>query len=510
MSKNITSRLAVPVPSPRSVSDPLPVLLGRGVGLRSLLEEEESKATGGNPQEEDPVVLLPKRGGLGEIPQTHSSKNQAECQSLPFDELDEPTAGLMPPWTSLGLILYTTFLAGAGLVIVIPTADDYAERLEAGQAFSGLMIGSVPLFATIGVVLNYWQLKKKWSFKSVIYVNCFGAVCGNVLYALAGLTKWKWTLLMARGLIGLCNGLVIGPLYISRSVGLLRRSEVMFYFSAVSTLGYAVGPCFAWALAVFVKELRIENLLLDSDTAPGWLMAALYFAFMLLFVLLFHEPETEAESDIDESEGKRVPTIPSSARPERLPVCALITCLWPLSVAGFVNTSCEVFIVTLAQRSWGWSISASALLLAGLMAIAGVINFLTGRLLLPHMKSDRAGLLASCLCGALGSLPVFDFGLTEGAQLVCLSVGLVLLLTAVNMARAFSMSLATKLVPGELKPLVNMLSMGFQAMGRGAGAVFGALFTPATFAPVQMGLCLMAALVFATCFSHMKPHKKAT
>ncbi|CAE8583579.1 unnamed protein product [Polarella glacialis] len=420
----------------------------------------------------------------------------------------------MPPWTSLGLILYMTFLAGAGLVIVIPTADDYAERLEAGRAFSGLMIGLVPLFATIGVVLNYWQLKKKWSFKSVIYINCFGAVCGNILYALAGLTRWKWTLLMARALIGLCNGLVIGPLYISRNVGLLRRSEVMFYLSAVSTLGCAVGPCFAWALAVFVKELRIENLLLDSDTAPGWLMAALYFAFMQLFVLLFQEPETER--DTDESEGKRVPTMPSSglrglsARPERLPVCALITCLWPLSVAGFVNTSCQVFIVTLAQRSLGWSISASALLLAGLMATAGVINLLTGRLLLPHMKSDRAGLLASCLCGALGSLPVFDFGLTEGAQLVCLSVGLVLLLTAVNMARAFSMSLATKLVPGELKPLVNMQSMGFGAMGGGAGAFFGALFTPATFAPVQMGLCLMAALAFATCFAHMKPHRKAT
>lgn len=153
-----------------------------------------------------------------------------------------------------------------------------------------------------------------------------------------------------------------------------------------------MGPCFAWALAVFVKELRIENLLLDSDTAPGWLMAALYFAFMLLFVLLFQEPETEAERDTDESEGKRVPTMPTpglrglSARPERLPVCALITCLWPLSVAGFVNTSCEVFIVTLAQRSWGWSISSSALLLAGLMATAGVINLLTGRLLLPRMK----------------------------------------------------------------------------------------------------------------------------
>merc|ERR1711957_689593 len=39
----------------------------------------------------------------------------------------------MPPLSSLAVILYVGMLIGINLVIVIPTADDYAQRLGAGQ-----------------------------------------------------------------------------------------------------------------------------------------------------------------------------------------------------------------------------------------------------------------------------------------------------------------------------------------------------------------------------------------
>merc|ERR1712187_1085534 len=100
---------------------------------------------------------------------------------------------------------------------------------------------------------------------------------GNVLYALAALTRSMYVILIARALIGVSSGSLLITRYVADTVGTKRRSEIMFYISAITALGYSLGPALAALLDVFVKEIRVENLILDSDTAPGWLLAILNF-----------------------------------------------------------------------------------------------------------------------------------------------------------------------------------------------------------------------------------------
>ena len=45
------------------------------------------------------------------------------------------------------------------------------------------------------------------------------------------------------------------------------------------TLGCAVGPALAAMLEESMKFIKINNLILDSDTMPGWFMALLYLLF---------------------------------------------------------------------------------------------------------------------------------------------------------------------------------------------------------------------------------------
>ncbi|CAL1150208.1 unnamed protein product [Cladocopium goreaui] len=184
----------------------------------------------------------------------------------------------MPPTASLLLIHYFLVLATVNLVITIPTANEYSERLGAGRLFAGLMIGCLPILGIAGNLVNQ-KLFSCLPLKTIWILNCLGTVLGCVLYALAGLMKFKWTLLISRGLMGFCSAFSLPGIYVSHTVGLKRRSEILFYFSAVLTLGCAVGPALAAMLEAFMKFIRIENLVLDSDTIPGWFMAVLYLLF---------------------------------------------------------------------------------------------------------------------------------------------------------------------------------------------------------------------------------------
>merc|ERR1740121_253896 len=86
----------------------------------------------------------------------------------------------------------------------------------------------------------------------------------------------------------------------------------MFHFQVSSLSGYVLGPLIACLLEVFLKELRIENLLLDSETAPGWLMASLYFSLMLVLYLVFDSPSVEVCTQKEEALGRAIAPIVES------------------------------------------------------------------------------------------------------------------------------------------------------------------------------------------------------
>eukprot|EP00435_Cladocopium_sp_Y103_P012418 s759_g3.t1 len=391
----------------------------------------------------------------------------------------------MPPTASLLLIHYFLVLATVNLVITIPTANEYAERLGAGRLFAGLMIGCLPILGIAGNLVNQ-KLFSCLPFKTIWILNSLGTVLGSVLYALAGLMRFKWTLLIARGLMGFCSAFSLPGIYVSHTVGLKRRSEILFYFSAVLTLGCAVGPALAAMLEASMKFIRIENLVLDSDTIPGWFMAVLYLLFTAKLILLLKDLPTDALAEV---EGR---TLESLGRRSGLPltkVAACCACFWSLFVSSAVTTGVEVYSINVCTHYMSWSIAKSACFVAALMFVSGIFNLTLGKLLRCLALSDVKGLMGATVfaCVSCGFLVNFELE-HPTVKISLLSIGLVLVLISMGLVRAFGLSLCSKMVPPEtLNSVMTWATVGM-SLGRGGGSIVCSVLSPDSFAPVLLGL----------------------
>ena len=197
----------------------------------------------------------------------------------------------MAPLPSLCLVMYSGFLSPLALAIVVPTVHGYSKKLGAGEMFSGLVIALTPLLqGLIGVPLNRWMLKVA-SMKTVTILMAAHMVLGHIIYSLAGLMRSPLAVLVARSVIGICQFQLGAPIYIADAVGVNRRTPVLFVYSAVTTAALAAAPAVSGLLETFLHELRIHNLVLDSDTAPGWFMAIVYFLYLMKVVFLFENPQ---------------------------------------------------------------------------------------------------------------------------------------------------------------------------------------------------------------------------
>jgi len=442
------------------------------------------------------VIGLPRDVQAPRMPSSPvASAESSQAQQSAGDER-------MPPWPAYLLIQYINMLLVINIVIVVPTAEQYAEKLGADTLFSGLVVSLTPFAAALGVILNRWMLSFS-DMKTVLMIMVTGSVVGNLIYAIAGLTKSKYSLLVARFLIGLCSAQMFPHCYIGKVVGIRHRSRAMFHFQVSSMSGYVLGPLIAWGLEVFLKELRIENLLLDSDTAPGWLMAGLYFALMLKLFLIFESPSAEPPS----AEASRLVSVATTSS-HGLRWWGLLACLCATVVATISIAMIEVFAINVAENEWAWSVQAAALFLAALMACNIPICFLAGKM--TKTWEDCQGLLVACGLGILVTPLLFCFGLRSMPwRIVVPSFGL-MLTPGVNMLlRGFSMSSITKLVPPELKDTASAIVMCSACLSRGTGALLGSVLDPNSLGGVQLGLLLVSGACTSAAYAHFRPHDKA-
>ena len=89
----------------------------------------------------------------------------------------------------------------------------------------------------------------------------------------------------------------------------------------MTAVAFFSAPLMASLLEVFLKELRIDDLVLDSDTIPGWFMAFAYFIYMLLVVFFFVDASDPQESS--PSQTSLEPEVP-----EKMWSPGLMTCSW--------------------------------------------------------------------------------------------------------------------------------------------------------------------------------------
>jgi len=387
---------------------------------------------------------------------------------------------------------------------VTPTADDYSHRLGGGPIFGGILIGAVPLVSMLGILLTNLCFKKNLlSYKAVLVLLSVGSILGNVLYAVAGLTHAKWTLLVSRVIIGACNGFNLPTLYISITVGLQRRSEITFYWSALITIAYALGPALAAVFEVFLKAIRIDNLILDADTAPGWFMAIVWLLFIAKAVVLFQELPLSKTAP-------RPPPEASEHDRDRLPIIGSCALFSYLCAGQFVLTAAEVYAVNVGTNYWGWRIMDSALFLAAIMLVSGITNMIAARITRCSIQSDVTGILGGSLLSCIACIPLFNFDLhAVYSQALLLSVALVLVLTFIGIVRSYGLAASSKLVPAHLKPTMNNFQVMGMLLGRGVGAIVGSIVNPDSFAPIVLGTLGFAGLVGLSAKGFMAPCGRA-
>ena len=433
--------------------------------------------------------------GLGASADLH----MAPC-AAPLQEAKLPEER-MPPWQSLCIAMYSGFLLVLNLDIVVSTADRYAQTLGADEAFSGLVIALTPLFqGLIGIPLNYWMLQSGTSVKTLLILMASGSVAGNIVYALAGLMRSRYAILFARTLIGICQCQLGGPIYIAKAVGVKKRTKVMFVFSAVATFALTAAPLLSALLETFVTELRIENLVLDADTIPGWFMALTYYLFLLKVVFFFENPEKELLPDVSPS---------AEESQESMWTTGFFLCLSAGFVSTMTNSVAIVYFVKLAQHTWGWSVPDTALVLAALMAIVCFLSLVSSRL--AKLVEDRRGLQLSTISAAGCSVLTFQFTPVWSVAAMGLTLaGLLFLLSSSSVVKNYAYALAPKIVPPQFKDRAGTLNMLALTFGRGVGAQVGVLLTSHTFAAFLLGTYLLLFACISVFGFGMRQHAKAT
>merc|ERR1712099_85740 len=153
-------------------------------------------------------------------------------------------------------------------------------------------------------------------------------------------------------------------------------------------------------------------------------------------------------------------------------------------MGALIITCVEVYAVNVGQRHWGWSLSHSAMFLSGLMLCSGLINLFMGRCTQHLMRSDRTALLVASVLACVSCALLFNFNLDAvSAKVSILSTGLVLVLVLSGLIRAFGLAASSKIVPTHKKASMNLWATSFMAVGRGAGAIIGAVLEPDSFFP---------------------------
>lgn len=198
--------------------------------------------------------------------------------------------------SGLYINLFLTFLYLANQYVVAPTSGEYARMLGMSSSASGLIIGLAPAASLASSLL--YSMWSNYSFKSPLLVSIICGVLGNLLYGAALQCGSIEMLFIGRLLTGFGGTRVISRRYIVDHVSLKDRLLASTQFVTAGALGLAAGPLIAsfidkTNLTFELKSSVLNKVLIhyENVTAPGWIMALLWFFSYFLVLFLFIEPE---------------------------------------------------------------------------------------------------------------------------------------------------------------------------------------------------------------------------
>ena len=188
----------------------------------------------------------------------------------------------------LYLNLYVTFLYLANQYIVAPSSAKYANMLGLGPAMSGMIIGFAPA-AALGSSLAY-SMWTNYSFKSPLLTGICCGIMGNLLYGAALQFHSPLMIFLGRMLTGFGGTRVVSRRYIADHVSLQDRLVASSEFVTAGAMGLAFGPLIASLIELSDVSFSCRFVRYENVTAPGWIMAFMWFTALMAVILLFQEP----------------------------------------------------------------------------------------------------------------------------------------------------------------------------------------------------------------------------
>ncbi|MCO5583217.1 hypothetical protein L7F22_037125 [Adiantum nelumboides] len=387
-----------------------------------------------------------------------------------------------------------TFLYMVNYYIIVPTSDDYAQLLNTPATVSGVIIGSMPLTATVSaVIFTLWSNK---TYKAPLVVSTLLLIIGNLSYALALPLNSVWLLLLGRALEGLGCARAINRRYIMHEVPQSKIRNFSAAFVSASALGMTVGPALASALSTV--DFEVGGVIVNYCTASGWILGFAWGLYLVLVLLFFKEPSKshneesrkskEASANPKEEDfGALAPLLGSSLHKDaetkksnrnsgsfinvlkemNLPIQILLLNCFMLKFASEMLIS-EATLVTGYYFSWssstvGWFLGALGITV--LPSSAVVANYISNKF------HDRLIILVTVILTAVGVIGNLSFAPLINYTQAQYIISSLILFVSTNVLEGVDMSLLAKMMSPRLSK--GLFNCGF--LSTEAGTIARAL-----------------------------------
>eukprot|EP00931_Biecheleriopsis_adriatica_P079723 TRINITY_DN53083_c0_g1_i1.p1 TRINITY_DN53083_c0_g1~~TRINITY_DN53083_c0_g1_i1.p1 ORF type:complete len:695 (+),score=118.30 TRINITY_DN53083_c0_g1_i1:76-2160(+) len=384
----------------------------------------------------------------------------------------------------------STFMYMMNYYIILPSSAQYAMELGMPASFSGIIVGCAPLAVQISAfAYSGWT---NYSFRwPLLWCSCL-VLLGNVLYVLALPLRAPSLVLLGRIVTGLGAPRGVNRRYIADTVPPLERTAVSATFISAGSLGTAAGPGVAAVLNAVLGQMDFRlrlfggllQLRINTSTAPGCLMIALWAVFICIFILFFREPACRRKlseaaaaakpqgakqpllSEEEDGEGEKG-VCSTLCRDRAMQLCLIVYFVLKLVQEGVITSTP---LLTGYWLGWGGEATGCFVALLGLLVLPlnHVMSYMS------RSTSDRRLMCVLQVALSLGILVILVHGsgnLTSGFHFV---VGATVIFVAASMLEGVTMSLLSKVTPPSLaKGLCNsgLLSTEAGTIGRTCGSL---------------------------------------
>ena len=213
----------------------------------------------------------------------------SETTALASQETQPDPTMAEPPFASFVAVLSYSVWTVTVFTICIPTSAAYVMSLGASASFAGWMVGITPIFSGV-VQPAIAPLVARVALKKILVVFCGVNIIGAIIYALGTQSNWLGTILFARAIQGAVGGPTYASTYVARTTGIKKRSLYMQYVGIGIGLGYGLGPILGSLVDVVCRHAGLEGQIVNSYTAPNWLMAIVFAVEALVISYFMIEP----------------------------------------------------------------------------------------------------------------------------------------------------------------------------------------------------------------------------